>query len=134
MFSRWIAVPAVAGLIGFGGLGSAPDHGPAGHPQVVSRSTYSLALGESVVLGGHAVRATFESVSDDSRCKPGMTCVWEGDATVHLTLTTRHVAVPITLHTSTMFTTSADALGLRVSLVALNVAGDRIVIRVERLR
>jgi hypothetical protein len=134
MFRRWFSVTAMAALVGLGGVGHGSAETSSTRPAVITvGSTFSLELGESAIVTGRGVRVTFETVTGDSRCRPGQVCLWEGDATVHLRLTRRHRTVPITLHTSTRFNTTADALGLRVRLIALNIPGDVLTARVDDL-
>jgi hypothetical protein len=40
--------------------------------------------GEEVKVEGEDLRLTFVSVTDDSRCPEGATCVWAGNGRVHL--------------------------------------------------
>ena len=131
MFRHWVSVPVMAALVGLGGIGySSAD--TSTHPKVITvGSTFSLDLGKSAIVKGRGVKVTFEAVTDDSRCRPGRACFWEGDATVHLSVTKWHRTIPITLHTSTRFNTTADALGLRVRLIALNTRGDVLTARVD---
>ncbi|HEU5473445.1 MAG TPA: hypothetical protein VFV67_22605 [Actinophytocola sp.] len=122
----------MAALVGLGGVGYSSADTSATHPKVITvGSRFSLELGESAIVKGRGVKVTFAAVTDDSRCRPGQVCFWEGDATVHLRLTKRHRTIPITLHTSTQFNTTADALGLRVRLIALNTRGDVLTARVD---
>jgi hypothetical protein len=132
MLRRWFSVTVIAALVGLGGAGYSSADTSTTHPKVITvGSTFSLDLGESGILKGRGVKVTFQAVTDDSRCRPGRVCFWEGDATVHLSLTKRHRTIPITLHTSTRFNTTADVLGLRVRLIALNTRGDRLTARVD---
>jgi hypothetical protein len=132
MLRRWVSVTVMAALVGLGGVGYSSADTSATYPKVITvGSRFSLDLGESAIVRGRGVRVTFQAVTDDSRCRPGRVCFWEGDATVHLTLTKRHRTIPITLHTSRRFNTSADALGLRVRLIGLNTRGDRLTARLD---
>ncbi len=45
---------------------------------------FTLRPGQTAAVSGTALRITFESVRDDSRCPTDVTCIWEGDATVVL--------------------------------------------------
>lgn len=47
---------------------------------------FALAAGEAARVRGEALTVRFESVPADSRCGKGEQCVWEGDATVRLSL------------------------------------------------
>jgi hypothetical protein len=132
MFRRWFSVMVMAALVGLGGVGYSSADTSTTHPKAITvGSRFSLELGESAIVKGRGVKVTFEAVTDDSRCRRGQVCFWEGDATVHLSLTRRHRTIPITLHTSTRFNTTAHALGLRVRLIALNTRGDVLTARVD---
>lgn len=48
---------------------------------------FSLPVGKTAVMSGSENRLTFRKVSDDSRCPKSVTCVWEGDARIEVTLT-----------------------------------------------
>ncbi|MBM7775833.1 hypothetical protein JOD54_006037 [Actinokineospora baliensis] len=80
---------------------------------------FDLERGESTALSDSDVLIAFREVSQDSRCKPGQACVWEGDATVELTLAGSAVQV----HTNKQFPMEAEAGGYKVSLVKLDVPG-----------
>ena len=62
------------------------------HPSEASRATpaapetVQLRIGEHKQLGTSELRVVFEKVVSDSRCPIGVTCVWEGDAVVELTI------------------------------------------------
>ena len=43
-----------------------------------------LNHGETKRVAGTALTIAFEAVSDDSRCPEGVSCIWAGDAAVHL--------------------------------------------------
>lgn len=45
-----------------------------------------LRYGESKSLPGKDIRITFDKVLEDSRCPEGVTCVWEGNAKIRLSL------------------------------------------------
>src|SRR5206468_687048 len=42
---------------------------------------FTLAVGQSLLVGDTGLRVTLARVSNDSRCPTGVQCVWEGDAT-----------------------------------------------------
>jgi hypothetical protein len=82
---------------------------------------FALKAGQtaSVADGGLIVR--FESVSNDSRCPRGVTCIWEGDAVVAVSVqrgnasTNRHE-----LHTSGLYAREAREGPFRIELVKLD--------------
>lgn len=47
----------------------------------------TLQVGEEVRVDGCDLRVRFDGIESDSRCPQGVTCVWEGDAVILLTLT-----------------------------------------------
>jgi hypothetical protein len=47
---------------------------------------FDLPLGKTAALSGNGVRITFREVREDSRCPTDVTCVWEGDAKIELTI------------------------------------------------
>ncbi|HSH03886.1 MAG TPA: hypothetical protein VLL52_15325, partial [Anaerolineae bacterium] len=57
-----------------------------------------LGVGDTITLDG--VDITFVEVTEDSRCPVGVTCVWEGQVGVKLTLSTQNQLVGETTLTS----------------------------------
>lgn len=49
-------------------------------------ATFSLPLGETVVLRGTGAKIKFVRVREDSRCPTDVVCVWAGDAKIELLL------------------------------------------------
>ena len=47
---------------------------------------FSLALGKTAALNGTDYRITFNRVTEDSRCRVDVVCVWAGDAKIELTV------------------------------------------------
>ena len=80
--------------------------------------TVTLAIGGSAPVPDTDVTVTVEDVTDDSRCPTGVTCIWEGDAVVHVRVT-EPKAQPATylLHTSGRFTRTATHGKLKLQLV-----------------
>ncbi len=86
---------------------------------------FTLARGESAQTGD--LRTTFVAVLEDSRCPADVTCVWEGRASVNLSLTEggRTGGVNLQLQGTTGVDDtgrhhSIEALGHRITLMALN--------------
>ena len=72
-------------------------------------------------MDGGALEIGFEAVTADSRCAKGETCVWEGDATVRVSL--RHAdraKEERDLHTSPRTPDAADYAGWSIRLVTLD--------------
>ena len=88
-------------------------------PRAVSLAErFTLTPGQTVEVEGTGLRVTFESVSADSRCPVDVTCVWEGDAVVIVSVqATGSARVQHELHTSGRYPTQADAAEYRVGLV-----------------
>lgn len=77
------------------------------------------------------LRAGFDSMIADSRCKPGRACFWAGDAEVAVSLTASGAGRAIVeLHSNSQFQRTADHAGYHVELVAVNAQGDEITLRV----
>jgi len=88
-------------------------------PRAVSLAErFTLAPGQTAEVEGTGLRVTFESVSADSRCPVDVTCVWEGDAVVMVSVqATGSARLQHELHTSGRYPTEADAGDYRVRLV-----------------
>jgi hypothetical protein len=68
---------------------SAPADDPtqnAGHAPVNMGESFSLALGDSARIGDSPLVVMFVAVTGDSRCARNVTCVWEGNARVKLSV------------------------------------------------
>ena len=90
-------------------------------PRAVSLADrFTLAPGQTAQIEGAGLRVTFESVSADSRCPVDVTCVWEGDAVVVVSVRPAEAApARHELHTAGRYPTEADAGDYRVRLVDL---------------
>jgi hypothetical protein len=76
---------ALAVAVSSGCLSLAPSRVNA--PREVSLgSAFDLRVGDAVRIAGEPLTITFDRVTDDSRCPTNVTCVWAGDAIVHLRL------------------------------------------------
>lgn len=82
-----------AGLFAFAvltvGAGSSVAAAPAPSavpsPSTVSASAgqdVTLRLGQEVAVQGKDLTVRYARVVADSRCRPGMTCIWQGEATL----------------------------------------------------
>ncbi|MEO5874561.1 MAG: hypothetical protein ABIS86_05705 [Streptosporangiaceae bacterium] len=72
-----VAVVLVVGILA--GCG-----GTKGAGAVALGTDVTLAPGQSIRLARDGVKIKFVGVTGDSRCPRGVSCVWEGDATVTL--------------------------------------------------
>ena len=73
-------------LLGVGLLaGCAAVSAGAGGPQAAALSTpFTLAEGESAVVGGEKVGVTFEKLLSESRCPADVQCIQAGEATIRV--------------------------------------------------
>ena len=90
-------------------------------PRVELGQEFTLKPGQSASLPDDALRVRFDSVSNDSRCPRGVTCIWEGDAVVSISAS-RGNAAPNRheLHTSGQFAREASEGPFRIALVKLD--------------
>jgi hypothetical protein len=114
-------------------LGCAPAPAPGSAPpspsSVAPGTAFALPLGQSRTVAGLVVR--FDSVLSDSRCKPGVRCVWEGDAVVAVALDGGEDGHKVAeLHSNAQFPHTADHSGHRVALVSVNEPADEVTLRV----
>ncbi|PPK67486.1 hypothetical protein V5P93_005483 [Actinokineospora auranticolor] len=126
------ADPQASGTAGgAGGTPGTPD--PTAAPGAPLGAEFDLARGKTTTVSGTGaapgVQITFREVTADSRCKPGQTCIWEGDATVVLNLAGSEVEV----HTNKQFAVEAAAGGYRVKLAKLDVDGVVATLVVDRV-
>ena len=47
---------------------------------------FSLPVGKTASINGNGTKITFKQVKADSRCPTDVTCVWEGDAEIEITV------------------------------------------------
>ena len=80
--------------------GMAPAEPPAAEPAATAKTEVRLQVGESAPVEGAGFQVTFDAVEGDSRCAKGETCVWEGNATVRLSVTGVAGSQSIALQTS----------------------------------
>jgi hypothetical protein len=107
-------VPSLAVLVLLASCSTSPS---APRP-VGLAERFTLAPGQTAQVEGTGLHVTFESVSADSRCPVDVTCVWEGDAVVIVSVqATGSARVQHELHTSGRYPTEADAGDYHVRLV-----------------
>jgi hypothetical protein len=81
---------------------------------------FAVGVGEGAAVGDTGVVIRLERVENDSRCPTDVQCVWEGDATVHVTaLGPRSVQAEYELHLSRGAQEVVHE-GLRLRLVRLD--------------
>lgn len=107
------AVAVAAGACSSGG--SVPTQ--TGAPSSSARAL-SIGAGETASVPGSDVTITFRSVTEDSRCPLDVTCVWEGNGRVALTLSSAEGFADAELNT-TVQPRQIDFAGMRVVLASL---------------
>lgn len=96
----------------------------AGSSNPVSSSlgdNFELHVGQSAIVGTEGLEVGFDSVSSDSRCPRGETCVWEGDAIVRVWLQRSDgTRQSLELHTASSEEKNASYDGYSIELVSLD--------------
>ena len=114
---------ATACLAAFAGCAATPASAPGapvGDAPVPPATEIRLQAGQSTRVEAAALDIAFTGVAADSRCAKGETCIWEGSATVQLTVTGAGGARETALHTAAMSGPSAAVYGeWTIGLVAL---------------
>ncbi|CRK58479.1 hypothetical protein [Alloactinosynnema sp. L-07] len=133
--------PAVqAGAPGGGGGGNGgamtsqttPSSPPA-DPGPALGASFPVNKGATVRLEAPNVTVGYQELVEDSRCKPGNVCVWEGDAKVKVSVTVAKAAPQILeLHSNKKFTTAATAGPYRVEVVDLDVDAKVLTLKVTQ--
>ena len=109
---------ALVALLAFASSGASCGTSPSSPRSVPVAHEFTLAPGQTARIEGADLAVTFESVSADSRCPQGVTCVWEGDAVVLVSVRVDgQPAARRELHTARG--SEAEAGSYRVRLVGL---------------
>ncbi|GAB4586020.1 hypothetical protein [Nocardia sp. IFM 10818] len=128
--ARWGMLALLSVLPACGSPAAPPPAGPG--PDTVPGSVtadlgadFTLATGATAHLDDDRLTVLFRGVSNDSRCpeEPDIRCVWEGDATIALTVTSNGTAAEHDLNVQP----PADELAVdsyRIHLVALRPGGS----------
>jgi len=62
--------------------------------EVTLDTEFTLSVGQSVSVAGEGLQLTFVEVVSDSRCPSGATCIWAGEASCLIELTTPESTYP----------------------------------------
>lgn len=111
-----LATLAVAAIVTLGPAGCTPVTN--GTITATPSTDFDLAMGASAIIEGSPLRIHFDSVPEDSRCPINVVCVWEGNATVRLSLDSAAKTQTIDLRTSGGAPT-VQAFGHTIALRAL---------------
>ncbi|HYC52202.1 MAG TPA: hypothetical protein VEB19_13900 [Gemmatimonadaceae bacterium] len=84
-------------------------------------SDFDLRVGAAVRILGTPLLVRFDTVSEDSRCPTDAQCVWEGNATIRLSVDSAGKIQPVELRTSGT-PQPASAFGHRIEYRALRPA------------
>jgi len=99
-----LALASMAVLAAVCGCAATPGPDPAVAPTpatpAATANELRLQVGQSASVDDAGFKVTFEAVVADSRCPKGETCIWEGNATVRLTVTGAAGTQSLELHTS----------------------------------
>jgi len=94
-----------------------PDAGATVVDVAVGR-TFELHAGETALLQRLGLRLAFRGVTEDSRCPTDVTCVWAGDATLHIRAAVgRADFTPFDVHTN------VDPRSMRIGDHSITVVG-----------
>jgi hypothetical protein len=141
----------VAGLFAFAvvavGAGSSVASGqaapaPAGRPPASAPSTVGTALGQDVILRvgqeaavqGKDLSVRYTRLVNDSRCRPNMTCIWQGEASLAFLLSEpgRGESTTAELHSGPRTGPQATSFAAsRVELVSVSQDGQEATVRVS---
>lgn len=108
-------IAVIASLAAFAGCAATPAATPRAAPAQAAPppvgAEIRLQAGQSTRVEAASLEIAFTGVAADSRCAKGETCIWEGSATVMLTVTGADGARELVLHTATRAGPSAAAYG-----------------------
>ena len=136
----------VAGLFAFAvvtvGAGSAvasgqPAPAPAAPPSAVSAPPghdVTLRLGQEAAVQGKDLTVRYTRVVADSRCRPGMQCIWQGEATLAFLLKEpgRGESTTAELHSGPRTGAQATSFAAsRIELVSVSEDGGEATVRIS---
>jgi hypothetical protein len=111
--------------------------GPAPAPSAVSAPAgrdVTLRLGQEAAVQGKDLTVRYTRVVADSRCRPGMQCIWQGEATLAFLLKQpgRGESTTAELHSGLRTGPQATSFaGSRVELVSVSEDGGEATVRIS---
>lgn len=114
-FTRWVVL---AIFLVAAGCRTEPDPPPKSITAELG-TAFTLAPGSTAHLDDNRLAIVFREVSADSRCPEDVACVWEGDATVEVTVTAGNGESQHKLHTSSGSIRAVTTDGYRIELISL---------------
>ncbi|QKV81190.1 hypothetical protein HUT10_13700 [Amycolatopsis sp. Hca4] len=119
------------------GAGSSVAAGqPVAGPAVSAPSgqEVTLRLGQEAAVAGKDLTVRFTRVVADSRCRPGMTCIWQGEATLAFLLKEpgRGESTTAELHSGIRTGPQATSFAAsRIELVSVSEDGGEATVRIS---
>ncbi|MEV6446924.1 hypothetical protein [Amycolatopsis sp. NPDC051716] len=111
--------------------------GPAPAPSTVSAPAgpdVTLRLGQEAAVQGKDLTVRYTRLVADSRCRPGMQCIWQGEATLAFLLKQpgRGESTTAELHSGSRTGPQATSFaGSRVELVSVSEDGGEATVRIS---
>lgn len=65
--------------------------------QVTANTNFDLGVGKTAIVKGENISIRFDSVTEDSRCPTGVTCIWAGQAKCNMSVIVKGVTTPVVL-------------------------------------
>ena len=116
----FVAMACLAAFTGCAATPAAIPGAPVEDALLPPAREIRLQAGQSTRVEAAALDIAFMGVTADSRCGKGETCIWEGSATVQLTVTGAAGTRELALHTAAMSGPRAAVYGeWTIGLVAL---------------
>jgi len=119
------------------GLPAAPGPASPGSPSTVSTPAgqdVTLRLGQEAAVQGKDLTVRYTRVVADSRCRPGMQCIWQGEATLAFLLKEpgRGESTTAELHSGPRTGPQATSFAAsRVELVSVSEDGGEATVRIS---
>ena len=106
-------------LLGACGRGISPDV-TLPSTDVTLNVEFELAPAQTASVAGTDLAVRLDSVVADSRCPMGVTCVWAGDANIHLSLVRgKRAPTPAVIHVTTSPKSAVNGSGI-IEFVSLD--------------
>jgi hypothetical protein len=65
--------------------------------KVTANTSFDLAVGKTATVKGESISIKFDSVTEDSRCPTGVTCIWAGQAKCNMSIIQNGATTPVVL-------------------------------------
>jgi hypothetical protein len=111
------AVVLVAGVVS--ALAAGCNHKASVGPGPIGTDPFTLAPGQSAVIGGTSLRLQFLEVASDSRCPVDAVCIQAGDASLRVRVYDGSATTDYVLHTNDRGGASVSHRGVSIELLQL---------------